>query len=141
MALPDREYRTYKKGEVIFKQGDPTDCMYDIRWGSVGIYVNYDTEQEKLLARRRGDEILGEMSFVDEVPHSVTAVALEPETRVEVITKETFSYYLHERPERVVDVIQNMCMRIRNITNDYIDARRALAEAIKLRENEQGEDA
>ena len=29
-----------KKGEVIFKQGDPSDCMYDILWGEVGIYAN-----------------------------------------------------------------------------------------------------
>ena len=136
MKALNREYRTYRKGEVIFKQGDPADCMYDIRWGSVGIYVGYGTEQEKLLAQRRGDEVIGEMSFVDEVPHSVTAVALEPETRAEIITKETFSYYLHERPERVINVIQNMCMRIRNITTDYIEARRALTEATKPQENE-----
>ncbi|MBQ6703687.1 MAG: cyclic nucleotide-binding domain-containing protein [Clostridia bacterium] len=139
MKALNREYRTYRKGEVIFKQGDPADCMYDIRWGSVGIYVGYGTEQEKLLAQRRGDEVIGEMSFVDEVPHSVTAVALEPETRAEIITKETFSYYLHERPERVVDFIQNMCRRIRDITNDYIEARRALSEAEKLRQSEEGE--
>ena len=139
MKALNREYRTYRKGEVIFKQGDPADCMYDIRWGSVGIYVGYGTEQEKLLAQRRGDEVIGEMSFVDEVPHSVTAVALEPETRAEIITKETFSYYLHERSERVVDFIQNMCRRIRDITNDYIEARRALSEAEKLRQSEEGE--
>ena len=131
-----REYRTYKNGEIIFKQGDPADCMYDIRWGSVGIYVNYGTEQEKMLALRRGDEVIGEMSFVDEVPHSVTAVAMDAETIVGVITRETFSFYLHEKPERVVSVIQNMCMRIRDITSDYIDARRALAEATKPQENE-----
>ena len=131
-----REYRTYKKGEIIFKQGDPADCMYDIRWGSVGIYVNYGTEQEKMLALRRADEVIGEMSFVDEVPHSVTAVAMDSETIVGVITKETFSFYLHERPERVINVIQNMCMRIRNITTDFIEARRALAEATKPQEKE-----
>jgi len=136
MASSGSEYKTYKKGEIIFKEGDPADCMYDIRWGSVGIYVNYGTEQEKMLAQRRGDEIIGEMSFVDEVPHSVTAVALDAETRLEIITRETFKYYLNERPERVVDMIQNMCMRIRNITNDYIDARRALAEAEKTQSQE-----
>ena len=89
-----------------------------------------------MLAQRRGDEIIGEMSFVDEVPHSVTAVALDGETKLGVITRETFSFYLHERPERVIDVIQNMCRRIRDITNDYIDARRALAEVNKPKEDQ-----
>ena len=138
MTSVNREYRTYKEGEIIFSQGEPSDCIYDIRWGSVVIFVHYGTEQEKMLAHRRGDEVIGEMSFVDEVPHSVTAVAMDDETRVEVITKETFRYYLHERPERVIAFIQNMCMRIRDITNDYIEARRALAEAAEL-QKEGGE--
>ena len=40
------DIQTYKKGQVIFKEGDKADCMYDIRWGSVGIYANYGTKQE-----------------------------------------------------------------------------------------------
>jgi len=70
-----REYKSYKKGEIIFKQGDPADCMYDIRWGSVGIYLNYGTSDEKMLAQLRGDDIFGEMGLVDEAPRSATAVA------------------------------------------------------------------
>lgn len=135
LAESKREYRSYKKGDVIFRQGDPAECMYDIRWGSVGIYVDYGTEHEKMLALRRGDEIFGEMSFVDEVPHSVTAIAMDGETRLEIITRETFRFYLNERPERVVDVLQNMCRRIRDITRDYVEARSALAEAIRPEES------
>lgn len=130
MAASSREYRTYKKGEIIFRQGEPAECMYDIRWGSVGIYVDYGTENEKMLALRRGDEVFGEMSFVDQVPHSATAIAMDGETRLEIITRETFRFYLNERPERVVDIIQNMCRRIRDITRDYMEARSALAEAL-----------
>lgn len=136
MSASAREYKTYKKGEIIFKQGEPADCMYDIRWGSVGIYLDYGTKQEKMIALRRGNEIFGEMSFVDELPHSATAVAMDVETKVEVISRETFKFYLHERPEKVVDMIQEMCKRIRDITGDYIDARRALAEATKPEEKE-----
>ncbi len=137
MAASSREYRTYKKGEIIFRQGEPAECMYDIRWGSVGIYVDYGTENEKMLALRRGDEVFGEMSFVDQVPHSATAIAMDGETRLEIITRETFRFYLNERPERVVDIIQNMCRRIRDITRDYMEARSALAEAL----SSQGEKA
>lgn len=134
MAESKREYRSYKKGDIIFRQGDPAECMYDIRWGSVGIYMDYGTEREKMLALRRGDEVFGEMSFVDDVPHSVTAIAMDGETRLEIITRETFRFYLNERPERVVDVLQNMCRRIRDITRDYMEARIALAEATRQEE-------
>ena len=43
------ETKTFKKGEIIFKQGDLSDCMYDILWGQVGIYADYGTPEEKLL--------------------------------------------------------------------------------------------
>ena len=135
MSTSKRVYQTYKKGEIIFKQGDAADCMYDIRWGSVGIYLDYGTPEEKLLAHLRGDDIFGEMSLVDEVPRSATAVSMERETKLEVITKETFSSYLSERPEKIIEVMQSMGKRIRALTNDYLDACRAVAEAVKSRES------
>ncbi|MBQ3132407.1 MAG: cyclic nucleotide-binding domain-containing protein [Clostridia bacterium] len=138
MASSKREYRTYKKGEIIFRQGDPADCMYDIRWGSVGIYLNYGTAQEKMLAQLRGNEIFGEMGLVDEVPRSATAVAMEMDTRAEVVTRETFSGYLEERPERVIAVMQSMSKRIRTLTEDYLDACRAVTEAVNA--GESGEE-
>ncbi len=130
-----REYKSYKKGEIIFRQGDPADCMYDIRWGSVGIYLNYGTSAEKMLARLRGDDIFGEMGLVDEAPRSATAVALERETRVEVINRNTFSRYLRERPEKVIAVMQSMGKRIRTLTGDYMDACRAVKEAVESQES------
>lgn len=130
-----REYRTYKKGEIIFRQGDPADCMYDVRWGSVGIYLNYGTAQEKMLAQIRGNEIFGEMGLVDNVPRSATAVAMEIDTRAEVVTRETFSCYLKERPERVIAVMQSMSKRIRELTADYMEACRAVKEAVETEES------
>ena len=38
-----------KRNEIIFNEGDKSDCMYDIRLGRVGIYANYGTKEEKLL--------------------------------------------------------------------------------------------
>lgn len=128
-------YQTYKKGEIIFKQGDAADSMYDIRWGSVGIYINYGTDEEKMLAHLKGDDIFGEMSLVDELPRSATAVSLDRETKLEVITKETFSCYLEERPEKIIEVLQSMGKRIRALTNDYLDACRVVTEAVKSRES------
>ena len=41
--------KNYKKGEIIFRQGDAAETMYDILWGSVGIYLGYGTDEEKKL--------------------------------------------------------------------------------------------
>ena len=33
--------KTFKCGAIIFRQGDPGDCMYDIQSGQVDIYVDF----------------------------------------------------------------------------------------------------
>ncbi len=33
------ETRKFKKGDIIFRQGDAGDCMFDIRWGLSLIHI------------------------------------------------------------------------------------------------------
>ena len=96
------ETKTFKKGEVIFKQGDLSDCMYDILWGKVGIYANYGTPEEKLLTTLETERFFGEMGMIEGRLRSATAVALEKDTRLRVITPETFNDYFRERPAKVL---------------------------------------
>jgi len=123
--------QTFKKGEIIFKEGEYGTCMYDIRWGSVGIYANYGKENEKLLTKLRPEEFFGEMGMLDSYPRSATAVALEPDTQAIMITAETFDKYFKERPAKVMAIMQHMSQRIRELTRDYMDACRALTEAVE----------
>ena len=126
-----RDIQTYKKGQIIFNEGDNADCMYDIRWGSVGIYANYGTKQEKLLTKLSAEEFFGEMGLVDHEPRSATAVALEKDTRVEVINEECFGAFLQESPTKVLVIMQHMSHRLRNLTNDYMDACKTVVEAVE----------
>ena len=121
-----------KKGEVIFKEGDLELCMYNIRSGSVGIYASYGKEDEKLLVELKADEktFFGEMGMIDQEPRSATAVALE-DTEVAVISSENFADYFKEQPEHIFYIMQNMSKRIRGLTSDYLDACRAVAEAVE----------
>ena len=124
--------KVLKKGEVIFKEGDLENCMYKIITGSVGIYANYGKEEEKLLVDLKAGEksFFGEMGMIDEEPRSATAVAME-DTEIAVITSENFAEFFKENPEHIIYIMQNMSKRIRNLTNDYLDACRAVAEAVE----------
>ena len=59
---------SYKKGEIIFREGDPGNCMYDIFWGRVGVYTGYGTPQEKKLAELKTEDFFGEMVCWTERP-------------------------------------------------------------------------
>ena len=130
-----REIQTYKKGQVIFKEGDKAECMYDIRWGSVGIYANYGTKEEKLLTKLSAEEFFGEMGLIDDEPRSATAVALEKDTKVEVINRECFGYYLQENSTKVLVIMQHMSHRLRNLTKDYVEVCKTVAEAVEAEKN------
>ena len=80
----------YKKGEIIFREGDPGHSMYDINWGTVGIFTGYGTPEERKLAELRSEDVFGEMGILDQAPRSATAVALEDDTYLFVITESDF---------------------------------------------------
>ena len=86
------EERTYKKGEIIYREGDMDLSIYDILWGRVAVYVDYGTENEKLLTEVGSDGFLGVVGFLESRPQNTTAVALE-KTVVAIITFDSFGAY------------------------------------------------
>ena len=49
----------FKKGDVIFRQGDFSSVMYDIEKGKVGVFADYETEQVQQLAELTAGDFLG----------------------------------------------------------------------------------
>ena len=118
-----------KKGEIIFRQGDASTCMYDVFWGKVGIYANYGTPEEKLLTTLEKEQFFGEMGMIEGLPRSATAVALTSDTKVLVITPESFQSYFQERPVKVLLIMQNMGRLLRKLTEEYLEACRTVAKS------------
>lgn len=127
---------TYKKGEVIFTQGDPADCMYDIQAGSVGIFIDYNTKQEKQLTTLNEKNIFGEMGLIEGRPRSATAVAMQDNTQLQIVTQENFAEYFRRQPAKVVRIMQGMGKRIRGLTEAYLEACSAITEASEKAETE-----
>ena len=102
----------YGEGEIIFKQGDPSLHMYVIRVGSVGIYSDYGTDHEQQLTILNRGGFFGEMGMIESNIRSATAVALEKDTLVSVITIGDFATYFKEEPEKLLAVMRNMSRRM-----------------------------
>ena len=133
----ENNMKTFAKGEVIFIEGAMESCMYDLKKGKVGIYANYGKPEEKLLTRlsaEQGTVFFGEMGMIDSMARSATAVALE-EAEACVITGKEFGEYFKEKPEVVLEIMQNMSKRIRALSQDYLDACHAVAEMVDTEKN------
>ena len=125
------EIKTYKKGEIIFRQGDPGDCLYDIYWGTVGVYANYGMPEETLLAELTSEDFVGEMGLLEKEPRSATVIALEKDTRIARVTEEDFMSFFSERPEKALKIMMQLSQRLRKTTKDYLDACRAVYETVE----------
>lgn len=67
--------RTYREGEVLFREGDVGRELFIIGDGEVEILKEESSSESIVLARLGSGESFGEMAFVDERPRSATAVA------------------------------------------------------------------
>lgn len=121
------EMREYKKGDIIFHQNSYGDELYEVYGGEVGIYVKYGEPGEKLLTRLGSERYFGEMGLVEARPRSATAVALE-KTALAVVSADTFGDYIRERPDKVLELMTSLSGRLRELTGDYMDACRTIAE-------------
>ena len=129
----------FSAGDVIFRAGEQSDCLYDIHDGVVGIYSDYQTPNEKLLAELHTDEVFGEMGILDDMPRSASAVCLKDCT-VLVVKPENFMMFFQKKPAMVLQILQRMCIQVRDLGQRYLKACKAMEEmssADVLKELEQ----
>ena len=122
------ETKKFKRNEIIFKKGDPGDCMYEVDMGRVGIFTYYGTPKQRLLTEYFPDQYFGEMGLLDQAPRSATAVALEDETFVSQVTEKGFEEFFQKNPMRVLMIMQQLSHNLRRRTNEYVEVCRKVKE-------------
>ena len=125
------EQKTFRQNDVIFRQGDAADCMYAVRGGSVGVYLDFGGPGELKLNELHAGQYLGEMGLLDSAPRSATAVALSDDTALDVIAESDFRAVFEENPEQFMYMLQQMCSRLRRLTRDYAEACRTVADVVE----------
>ena len=135
------DLRQAKRDEVIFRQGEPSGCMYRIQSGNVGIFLNYGEDRETRLAELTVGRYFGEMGLLDSAPRSATAVALSDKTTLQVINEGDFSLCFEENPAGMLTLLRQMSMRLRRISRDYADACNTVAALVEADQAGQERDA
>ncbi len=127
--MADFATRKFKKGEIVYRQNEYQMCMYDLLYGGVALYQNYGTE-DQVLIKELSSGFFGEMELVEARPRTTTAVATE-RTEAKIITAEDFGALFQEKPAMVMSVMQQMSARIRELTREYNNACRVVAQALE----------
>src|SRR5690606_23632658 len=106
------EAASYSKGETIFRQGDPGDCMYVVCSGLVEISTTDKLGQKIVLIEARPGDIFGELSMLDAGPRSATAHVLE-DTSLLVLGRNELRHFLRQQPDAALDMMATMGRRLR----------------------------
>lgn len=101
-----------KPGEYLIREGEMGDSMYIILAGLLQVRKKA-AESEVVLAERKGGEVMGEMSVLDQAPRSASVVALEP-SRLLQIDQETFMALLDWSPSAARAILRTFAQRLRN---------------------------
>ena len=125
------EIKQYKTEETIFRQGDPSDCMYRIESGKVGIFTDYGGSSQAKIAELSAGQFLGEMGLLDKAPRSASAISLSDDTALKIIDEENFTRCFSENPEEILFMLQQMSMRLRQISRDYTEACRTVSDVME----------
>ncbi len=128
------EKKTFRAGEVLFRQGSPGDCMYLILSGRVRIYIRDEQGNELTLRYYGENQVVGELSVLDAKPRSASASAAE---LLEVLTleRDEFLAFVRERPLVGITLMRNMAGRVR-YTTTYLE--KVMDWATKLAKGDYG---
>jgi CRP/FNR family transcriptional regulator, cyclic AMP receptor protein len=101
--------RSFKAGDVIFREGDPAVELLVVKSGTVEIRIH-----DRLIDTLGERSIFGEMALIDHGPRSATAVALTDATLIPLGDKG-FSLLVAYAPNFALSVLRVLAKHLRAV--------------------------
>ena len=114
--------RKYKRGHLVFCEGDPGDALFIIASGLVKIFVTSARGDEMVLVTLREPDVFGELALMDGRPRSASAEALDA-IRLVVLGRSAFYDMLESSMpliESLMKAIGNHLRRVSDQTADFM---------------------
>jgi CRP-like cAMP-binding protein len=105
--------RTFEQGEVLFRQGDPSDVAIQILSGSAEV-LRRAGEDAIVLGTVHAGEFVGEMGVLEGRPRSATVRAAAP-LEAELIERQAFLERVIDEPELARKLLVRMSARLRDV--------------------------
>ena len=103
----------YGVGDSIFEEGDAGTTMYIVQRGAVQLYRRLDGKRQDLAKMEKGD-FFGEMSVLEGLPRTHSAVAAEDSELIE-INSTTFDKMIRSNIEIAVRMLRKLSIRLRDV--------------------------
>ncbi len=111
--------RRYRRGEVIFHQGDPGDALHIVARGRVKIVLTSPEGDEAIVATVRPGDFFGELTLIDGAPRSATATAVEAVETL-VLSRDRFRQLLATNPTLRDNLEVSLAAEVRRM-NEHVE--------------------
>ena len=105
--------RRFKRGESIVEQGKKSNALFILLTGRAHVLTTDPRGREVILATMEPGDYVGEMSLIDNEPHSAT-VRAEVQTDVLVLGRLEFARYLSENSSMSYALMRSLMQRLRH---------------------------
>jgi CRP/FNR family transcriptional regulator, cyclic AMP receptor protein len=105
--------RRFKRGELIVEQGKKSNALFIILTGRARVLTTDTRGREVILANLAPGDYIGEMSLIDNEPHSAT-VRAEVQTDVLMLGRLEFARCLPENTSMAYAVMKGLVQRLRH---------------------------
>ena len=105
--------RRFKRGEALVEQGQKSDALFILLMGRARVMTCDSRGREVILATLSQGDYLGEMSIIDNQPHSAT-VRAEVQTDVLMLGRAEFARCLTENASMSLVVMRGLVKRLRH---------------------------
>ena len=103
----------FKRGEALVAQGQKSDALFILLTGRARVMTSDSRGREVILATLAQGDYLGEMSIIDNEPHSAT-VRAEVQTDVLMLGRAEFARCLTENASMSLVVMRGLVKRLRH---------------------------
>lgn len=108
-----------KAGEVLLKEGSPSDCIYLLKSGELEIFkYEHEKSRHNIIGYVEPGEIFGEMSFLDNLPRSAT-VRAKTDCVVGMMNRAEFEKIFASQDPMIQSLVKTLSERLRK-TNSLV---------------------
>lgn len=121
VVVEEMQEEAYFRGEHVFEINDPSDRMYIVLTGKIGISIHRDPRVKDFVTELGPGECFGEMGPIEGAPRSGTAHVIENSLLL-YLNKSKLHGLIANYPGLALGLLRGMSMRVRQTNAKLINA-------------------
>ena len=112
--------RAFKKGHLVFSQGDPGDALFVLTEGVVKVLITAESGDQMVLTTLSPPATFGELALFDGGPRSASVEVVEP-SRLLVIDRRSWDELIEDSPSFMHGLAHSLAALLRRLTDQAAD--------------------